>query len=202
MCGGGRGEACLSSDRGGTTMAETKARSNFLKNEDWMAVWLGFLIIVLVLLGVQVKMPAFKWTTDGEVMSLVAETRPAMDGLVKSAGEKGEAALLAAATALQTAMGGQDRKAIGDAGKKLGDAAKKAQDPGLKKKAGDIGKGIVGPAGQTADKVFSAENIKWSVLIGLGFLILAAIGNALMGRGVGMFILKAGLVKIGAQFDF
>ncbi|MEK6716420.1 MAG: putative sulfate exporter family transporter [candidate division NC10 bacterium] len=171
-------------------------RSNLLKNEDWMAVWLGFLIIVLVLLGLQVKLPTFKWTTGGEFSGLVAQMTPAVESLVKSAGEKGEADLLAAATALKTAMGTQDRKAIGDAAKKLGDASKKAQDAGLKKRADTIGKEFAGPAAQLPGKVFSAENIGWSLLIGLGFLVVAAIGNALMGRPVGAFIVGFPLVYV------
>lgn len=165
-----------------------KKRSSLLTNEDWMAVWLGFLIIVLVLLGFQVKMPNFKWTTAGEFSGRVAEMTPAVDSLLKAAGEKGEADLQAAATTLKGAMGTGDRGAIGDAAKKLGDAAKKAQDPGLKKTAGTVSGEIAGPAGQLPGKVFSGANLWQSLLIGLGFLVLATIGTALLGRPVGAFI--------------
>jgi len=170
--------------------------SNLLKNEDWMGVWLGFLVIALILLGLQVKMPNFKWTTGGEFSGLVAEMTPAVNSLVKAAGEKSDADLLAAATGLQSAMGGQDRKAIGDAAKKLSDASKKVQDPGLKKKADTIGREITGPAGQLPGKVFSGENIWGSILLGLGFLVLAAIGNAAMGRPIGAFIVGFPLVYV------
>ncbi len=175
---------------------KARTRSNLLTNEDWMGVWLGFLIIALVLLGLQVKMPNFKWTTGGQFSDLVAQMTPAVDGLVETAAEKGETDLLAAATALQTAMGGQDRKAVGDAAKKLSDASKKAQDAGLKKRADTIGKEIAGPAGQLPGKVFSGENLGWSLLIGLGFLVLAVIGNALMDRPVGAFIVGFPVVYV------
>jgi len=164
------------------------AWSNLLKNEDWMAVWLGFLIIILVALGLHVKMPGFRWTTGGEFSGLAAQKSPIVEGLVKSAGEKNEADLLAAATALKTAMGTGDRKAIGDAAKKLGDASKKAQDAGLKKQADTIGREISGPAGQLAGNVFSWGNIGWSIAIGVGYLVLASIGYALMGRPVRAFV--------------
>ncbi len=167
---------------------ETGRRSNLLTNEDWMGVWLGFLIIILVVLGLQVKMPNFKWTTASEFNGVVSNMAAPIDSLLKSAGEKGEADLVAAATALKGAVGSQDRKAIGDAAKKLGDAGKKAQDPGLKKTAAMIGGEIVGPAGQLPGNVFSGVNIGQSVLIGLGLLVLAAIGTAMMGRPVGAFI--------------
>ncbi len=162
------------------------AWTTLVKNEDWMTVWLGFLIILLVLFGLRFKTPGFRWMPDGGFQSVVAENSAGVDKLVNTAQEKNEAELVAAATALKTAMGGQDRKAIGDAAKKLGAAA--AQDAGLKKQAAGVSRKLAGDAGATLGNVFSANNIWTSILIGLGFLILAAIGNALMGRSVGRFI--------------
>ncbi len=175
-------------------MPEKKGGWGLLKNEDWMAVWLGFLIIALVLVGIQVKMPTFRWTTDGEFAALVAESTPTVEALITSATEKGETELLAAATGLKTAMATGDRKAIGDASKKLG--AVKAKDAGLKARAGTISKDISGRAGQLVDKVFTAVNIGWSALIGLVFLVLATLGNALMGRSVGKFIVGFPVVYV------
>ena len=163
------------------------AWSSLVKNEDWMTVWLGFLIILLVLIGLRFKTPAFRWMGDGEFQSVVAENVKDVDGLIKATQDKNEADLVAAATTLKTAMGGQDRKAIGDAAKKLGAAS--GQDANLKKKAAGISRKLSGDAGASIGGVFSAQNIWTSILIGLGFLVLAAIGNALMGRSVGKFII-------------
>jgi len=171
--------------------AKEKAEGGWLdviKKEDWLAVWLGFLIIALILLGVQVRLPGFKWTTEGEFGSLAATMTPAVESLVKGAGEKQEADLLAAATALKTALGTGDRKAIGDAAKTLGDVGKKAKDAGLKSRTDTVSKELVTPAGQLAGKVFSGENIWRAVLIGIGYLVLASIGIALMGARVAKFI--------------
>lgn len=160
--------------------------ANLIKNEDWMTVWLGFLIILLVLGGLRFKTPGFRWMSDSEFQSVVAANRAAVDNLLKAAQDRNETDLVAAGTALQSAMAGQDRKAIGDAAKKLGAAA--VQDASLKKQAAGLSKKLAGDAGATLGKVFSAENIWTSILIGVGFLILAAIGNALMGRSAGKFI--------------
>jgi uncharacterized membrane protein YadS len=49
-----------------TTEAEITEQSAALpawKNEDWLAVGLGFLIIILVLLGVRPALPEYKWAT-------------------------------------------------------------------------------------------------------------------------------------------
>lgn len=171
-------------------MAAEKTKANawstYIKNEDWMTVWLGLLVILLVLLGLRFKTPSFKWMTDGEFFGGVGKHAAAVEKLEKGAQEKKEVELLTAATALKTALGGQDRGAIGDTAKKLGTVA--VQDAGLKKTASGLSKKIAGEAGNTLGKVFSGDNIWTSILIGLGFLILCAIGNALMGRSVGQFI--------------
>ena len=164
------------------------ALSGLFSKEDWLSVWLGFLIIALILLGVTVKLPGFKWTTDGQFSGVVAQMAPMVDSLVKGAGEKNDADVLAAATALNTAMAGQDRKAVGDAAKKLAEVGKKSPDAGLKSKADAVTKELITPAGQLTGNVFSGDNIGRSIYIGLGYLILASIGIALMGASVAKFI--------------
>ena len=176
-------------------MADKKSGSTLLKTEDWLAVWLGFLIIVLVLVGLRPELPKFRWATDAGFAAAVAERKPAVDKLAKDAEGKGEKDLAAAAAALKTAMDAGDRAAIGGAAKKLGDAAKKAQDAGLKKKGADAAK-IGGDAGAYVGKVFSAENLRKSIVIGVAFLVLAAIGIALMGGNVGKFVVGFPVVYV------
>lgn len=168
-------------------MPEQKGGSGLLKKEDWLAVWLGFLIIVLVLVGLRPSLPTFRWATDSGFMAAVEEKKPAVDKLLKDAEAKGEKDVLAAATALKTAMDKGERAAIGSAAKKLGDAAKKAQDAGVKKLGGEVGK-LSGTAGALVGKVFSGENIWKAVVVGISYLVLSAIGIALMGGRVGAFI--------------
>ena len=161
--------------------------STLIKSEDWMTVWLGFLIILLVLFGLQFKTPTFRWMGDGGFQTVLADSGAGVDKLLKAAQDKNEAELVAAATGLKAAMAGQERKAIGDAAKKLGAAP--VQDAGLKKQAAGISRKLSGDSGATVGKVFSGDNLWTSILIGLGFLILAAVGNALMGRSVGKFLI-------------
>ena len=170
--------------------------ADLFKKEDWLAVWLGFLIIALILLGVQVKLPGFKWTTDGEFTKLIATMTPVVDSVTKGAGEKQEAYLLAAATGLKAAMGTGDRKAVGDAAKKLGEVGKKAKDSGLKSRADTVSKELVAPAGQLPGKVFGGENLWRAIFIGIGFLVLTSIGIALMGAPLGKFIVAFPVVYI------
>lgn len=162
--------------------------SSLWKKDEWLAVWLGFLIIILILAGLTVKIPGFRWTTDGEFASHSKKSLPLIEGIAKTAEQKGETALKDGAIALKTAIGTANRKAIGDAARKLEDISKGIKDAGLKKKASDIGRDIRVQAGNLAGKVFSWENIKWSIYIGIGYLILSTLAMALMGAPASSFL--------------
>ncbi len=163
-------------------------KNGFFKTDDWLAVWLGFLIIVLVLIGARPKMPTFKWATSGEFNAIVAESKLTVENFIKDAETKGEMNLFASATALKTAIDAGDRTDIQGAAKKLGDIVKMTEDPGLKKKGGDLSKKLSDGAGALASKVFSSVNILRSIYIGIAVLILTAIGIALMGGRVKAFV--------------
>ena len=168
-------------------MAQNKGGSALFKTEDWLAVWLGFLIIVLVIFGVRPEMPKFRWATDAGFAAAVEEKRPAVEQLVKDAEAKGEKDVAAAAAALKAAVDKGDRAAIGGAAKQVGDAAKKAQDAGVKKVGADVGK-LSGTAGALVGKVFSGQNIWNSIKLGIAFWILSTIGIVLLGGNVGMYV--------------
>ncbi|MBI4689652.1 MAG: putative sulfate exporter family transporter [Nitrospirae bacterium] len=162
--------------------------SSLWKKDDWLAVWIGFLIIILIIAGVTVKLPKLKWTTGGEFGTYITETLPAVEKLVVSSEEKGEVTLKEAAISLKTAMDTKDRKAIGDAAKKLGEVSKEVKDEGLKKKSGKMGKEISGEAGHLLSRVMAGENIVSAVIIGVILLILSIIAMTLMGETAGNFI--------------
>jgi len=163
------------------------------RSEDWLGVWIGLGIIGIAILyftltGLSYKAPTFRWTTDGEFQNHIAVMMPAVDQLVKQAGDKGEAALQEQAQALQKAIAAKDRKAVGSAAKKLEDAAKQAKDKGLKAKAGGLSKDFSGQAGRLPDKVMAWDNIKLALYVAVAFLFIGIIGMALMGESVGFFI--------------
>jgi uncharacterized membrane protein YadS len=170
-------------------MPDKNGGSTLLRTEDWLAVWLGFLILILVLVGVRPDLPKFRWATDSGFAATVDEQKPALEKLMKDAEGKGETDLLGAATGLKAAIDKGDRAAIGAAAKKLDAAAKAAKDPGVKKLAGDISKRISGDAGAVVGNVFSGANIWKAVVLGVAFLILSAIGIALMGGSLGKFVI-------------
>jgi uncharacterized membrane protein YadS len=177
-------------------MPENRNGLTLLKSEDWMAVWLGFVIIAAVLLGMRPPLPRFSWATDGEFAATVSENKPTVEKLIKDAEAKGEADLAVSATALKAAMDGSDRKAIGAASKKFGAAAKKTKDKALQKKAADIDRAVGGRAGAVVGGVFSGESLWSAIKIGIAFLFLSAIGVALMGGNVGKYIIGFPVVYV------
>ena len=179
---------------------EPKGLALLWKTEDWLAVWVGFLIIVAILVGVTMKMPKFKWATDGEFASFSKETAPAVDKLAGAAAEKKEAAVQADATALKAAMDAGDRKAVGDAAKKLTETAKAAQDPDVKKKADKLAKDIAGQAGGLLPKVFSGDNILAAVVIGIAYLIISMVALSLLGEKAGKIVAGFPVVFVIAWF--
>ncbi|MGE5894066.1 MAG: YeiH family protein [bacterium] len=173
-------------------MAEEKkgGLSLLWKTEDWLAVWMGFLIIVVILAGLTVKIPKFKWTTEGAFTSYIENVKKsqAVEKLESASLDKNEAALKADLTLLREAIAANDRKAIGDAAKKLEETSKAVQDEGLKKKAGKLGKDIKGEAGNLPGKVFSGENIMLAIYIGIAYLILSVVALSLLGEQAGKII--------------
>jgi len=169
---------------------QPKGISLLWKTEDWLAVWVGFIVIALVLAGLHVTVPKFKWTTDGAFASQVAQMRDAkvLEKLEATAVEKGETALAADLGALKAAVTSMDRKAIGEAAKKFETTAKAVKDPGLKKKAGTVGKELKTESGNLVGKIFAGENLLWAVYIAIGYLILSIIALSFLGEKAGKLI--------------
>ena len=158
------------------------------RTEDWLSVWVGFLVILLVIGGVTVKLTRFKWTTDAEFAGYVAKVRDgnALERLAASARDKQETALAAGLAGLQTAVASAtDRAAIGSAAKKVEDAAAKVKDPGLKAGAAKLAKDVRTQSGNQVGKIFSGENLLWAVAIGVAYLVITALAFTLMGQKPG-----------------
>ncbi len=175
--------------------------SSLWKKDEWLAVWIGFLIIFLSLAGLKLSSVTFKWTTDGEFASFATEQLPMVDKLAKQAGEKGEPALQEGLVALKGALESKNRKSAADAVKKLDDAVKNAKDGGLKKSVPPLMRSIRGEAGNLLDKVFSGANFGNAFWILILFWILATIGASFMRLEVGKFIVGFPVIFIIAYIS-
>jgi uncharacterized integral membrane protein (TIGR00698 family) len=171
----------------GVQVTAPPPRAGVLRNEDWLAAFLGLIVVALVLAGVRPDAPKFRWATDAAASAKVAEQRPAVEALLADAAAKGERDLAAAAAALHAAVQSGDRAKIGGAARALGDVAKGAEDGALKKKASAVAKSLA-DAGSFLGGVFSARNLKATAVIGVAYLALSAIGVALLGGSLRRYV--------------
>jgi len=177
------------------------------KMEDWLAVWAGFIIVILILSGLGLKTPAFRWMAGGELEGFISKTTPALEMLISAADEKGAKLVAAQALAVKAAFDSRDRKAIGDAARGLAQI-KDVKDQALKKKTAALSKGIITQVDALPAKVVSGENIVRVVTIGLLYLLLSLTAFALMGepalKAVGgfifIFILTAGALFVAGNY--
>lgn len=47
---------------------------NLFKSEDWLTVWIGFVLIIIVLLGFRPELPVFKWTSSTVLINKIFST--------------------------------------------------------------------------------------------------------------------------------
>jgi uncharacterized integral membrane protein (TIGR00698 family) len=172
-------------------MAEQKQGidwSTLWKKDDWMSVWIGFAILIIFMAGCTLKLPGWRWMTDG---AFISEKMPGYakkaEALVKDAEAKGDEGLKTAVIALKTALDAKNRGEISKTAGAFEKAAAAVQDKDLQKIADKLAKDIKGDAGTTSGNAFSSTNLTRIVYLFLFLWILGAIGMALMGLPVGKF---------------
>ena len=160
------------------------------RTEDWVAVYLGSFIIAVVLAAFSWKWfdlgvlgSTFRWTAETQIASSAPGWRAALDGVAKEADAKGRKEVAAKAGALGTALEKGDRKAIEKAAGDLSKAGGRNTVPGT------LGSEIRAHAGATTGKVFSGDNLKKGLYVGIALLVIGVAGFALVGGSVGAFAL-------------
>lgn len=161
--------------------------SSLWRKDDWMAIWIGFLIIILTLAGFKLVSINFKWTTNSEFLTFASKQIPAVEKLVLDAETKNELPVLEGLSELKTALASGNRNMSSAAVIKTEDLIKLSKDDSFKKKAGPILKNIKTQSGAYINKVFTTDNYLSAFYIFLFLWILAVIGAALMKIGAGKF---------------
>ena len=113
----------MASDSNAATVPQGQAvaptGSSKWRTEDWIAVYLGIIVIIVTLAAFSWKFidlrnvtPSYRWTTDGQMTSRTADWTAALDGIAKEAEGKGQKDLAAKASELGVALQKGDRKAV------------------------------------------------------------------------------------------
>ncbi len=166
-----------------------------------MAVFLGFLVIAAVLAIFHWKVfdlrdvvSTFRWTTDEQIASRTPAWIGSLDSIAREAESKGQKDVAVLSKGLKEALERKDRKAIEAA------AGKMAKLDG-KSLPGALGREIRGHATALAgDRIFAWANLSKVVYVGIAYLVLAAVGMALLGVQVVPFVLAFPVVFVLAWF--
>jgi len=160
------------------------------RTEDWVAVYVGFFVIAAILAAFSwkwfdlgVARSTFRWTADSQIAASSPGWRAALDGIAKEADAKGKKEVAAKAGELKAALDKGERKGIEKA---AGDLSKAG---GRNTMAGSLGSEVRGHAAAAADKVFSAANLNKVLYVGIAWLVIGAVGFALIGGKVGAFVI-------------
>jgi uncharacterized integral membrane protein (TIGR00698 family) len=186
-------------------MAEKKQGidwSTLWKKDDWMSVWIGFLILILFMAGATFKLPGWKWMTEGTFMSKLPEWSSKVEALGKEAEKMDELGLKMGTATLKSALDTKDRANIGKVAGKVEKIAQEVKDSGFRSKADKLAKDIKGDAGATVGKVFSGDNLLKALYLLIGFWILGSIGMAFMGMSIGKFTAGFPIVFILSALAF
>jgi uncharacterized integral membrane protein (TIGR00698 family) len=158
------------------------------RTEDWIAVVLGFLVITSVLLVFQWKIadlrnvvPTFRWTTDSQIASRAPGWIDALDAVARDAEAKKQDNVATLCRSLKEALAGRDRKTIEAAAGKLAVL-------GSRTVAGALGNEIRAHAAAAPEKILAPGNLAKVLYVAIGFLIVAALGVALIGSRVLPFL--------------
>jgi uncharacterized integral membrane protein (TIGR00698 family) len=185
-------------------MADKKAIdwTTLWKKDDWMSVWIGFIILIFFMAGATFKLPGWKWIGDGAFTESIAGWSAKVESLAKDAGQKGDADIEKQSIALKTALDAKDRKAIGDEASKLEKMAKDTKDKGIGKNAEKLSKTIKGAAGATIGKVLSGDNLLRALYLLIGLWILGAVGMVCMGMSIAKFTMGFPIIFILSALSF
>jgi uncharacterized membrane protein YadS len=160
------------------------------RTEDWVAVYLGFFVIIATLVIFSGKLfdlgglrSSLRWTTDGQITSRAPGWIASLDAIAKDAESKNQKELAAGAKALSDALNKRDRKAIEQAAGNL------AKVGGRNTLPGSLGSEIRGHASADGStKVLVWSNLSKVILVGIVLLVIATVGFALIGGPLGAFV--------------
>ncbi len=162
--------------------------SGLWKKEDWLTVWVGLILIVIVAGGLSLKIPKLKWTLPGEYQSFLTKTMPLVDKLTVMAGDTGEPDVKDAAINLHAAMIIGDRPSITLAANSLAIAAAESEHTSIDKIATKLATSVVAESNNQILNLFTAENMLRVLIVGILFLLLSLVAVILSGEKAALFI--------------
>jgi len=161
--------------------------NNLWQQEDWISVWIGFLVLMLFIGGFKFMLPQWGWMNDETFATKIQALPAKIDALSEAATQSKENVLRDSLLGLHRALESKERSSIAEAAGVVAHAAQNAQDKDLQKKAGKLGKDVKKEAESSLSHVFSRKNILQAAVLFFGLWIFALIGMAAMGKPLKQF---------------
>lgn len=172
------------------------------KKDDWMAVWIGFIILIIFIAGMSFKTPSWTWMSNRVFHGKTSGWVEKVNSLIKEGGAKGGESFRTEALALKSALQSGNRKTIANAAGKFEKASKEVGDGELQKNAGKLGADIKKNASSTIGKVLSGKNLLPALYLLVGFWILSCVAMLFMGIPVGNFMKGFPIIFILSAISF
>ena len=160
------------------------------RTEDWIAVFVGFLIIAAVLAAFQSKavdlgqlVASFRWTTDAQIAARTPAWLEQLATLAQDADSKGQQDIVDLSRGVEEALRSGERPVIQASATELAKA-------GGKTLLGSLASEIRAHAAATPGiRIFTWANLSKVIYVGIAYLILATIGLALIGARAVPFLI-------------
>jgi len=149
-----------------------------LRNEDWLAVWLGFLILAVLLAGLSLALPGWRWSGGAGFRAKAFAWSSALAALERpNAFQPGREQASRLKAALDGGHRPEAREAAAALERALQGAADTPQAASLAKLAGEVR----AEADSTLGRIFSGPNLLRLLLLFLALSVLLALAAAAQG---------------------
>lgn len=171
------------------------------KKEDWMSVWIGFIILIVFIAGLSFKAPSWTWMSKNAFLGKTSGWEEKVDLLIQE-GTGTDESFYAEAIALKSILQSGDRKAIGEVAGEFEKVSKELSDKELQKKAVKLAGEIKKNANSTIGAVLSGKNMIRALYLLIGVWIISSLGMFFMGVPVGNFIKGFPVIFILSAISF
>ena len=176
--------------------------SALVRTDDWLSVWIAFLVLSVLIAGFAVRMPDWKWMTADEFTQRIPGWRTQLASLDETLTSTGATRLKAGIQALRAALDARLREKIQDAAAKLSTLGDEEKNGDLRSRVKKLGTDIRTAAAQRFDRIFSWDNLKGGFFTLLGFWILGLLATAFLREKVARFLVSFPLLFLIAAVSF
>jgi uncharacterized integral membrane protein (TIGR00698 family) len=163
--------------------------ADLVKKDDWLSVWIAFIILAIFICGVTIKLPDWKWLGQPGFNAKTSAWSVKLDELAQKARTQGDQGVAESVEPLKQAIASGDRRDVAAKAAALKDSAAEKASKEVAASATALAEQIRVDAGRTIGRIFVGRNLLLILPLFLGLLILGGIASALLGRSLAKFLI-------------